>query len=232
VDLVLPDLHLGHHDRGALRCVLRAYKALRPDRVVILGDWLDAHSWSSHPLTPGERRAHYLNDEVEPCKLILDQFASATIVYHEGNHEERVRRRLAEGRVPSDVEDLILPEKLLARDNLTWVPYRHHYELLPGWVTCHGVSEAKDASRKHLDAYPGYSVVFGHTHRAQHVIRRDPVTGRHLHGLCPGTLSELQPVWAKGPTTWSHGFAVIQKGVPFLVPIQDGKATLPNGKRI
>lgn len=238
LDLILPDLHLGHHDRGALRCVLRVYAALKPDRVVILGDWLDAHSWSDHPRTPGETTAHYIDDEVVPCRHILDRFDDSQIVFCEGNHEERVRRWILKHGGPwTDMEDQVLPEKLLARDNLEWVPYREFKELAPGLYACHGFSTAKDAARAHLRALPGASVVFGHTHRQQSVTQRDPISGRLLHSWCPGTLSELQPRWAKSPTVWSHGFSLVYRGksgawTHYNVAIDNAKCVLPCGTTI
>lgn len=216
---------------------MRVYERLKPSKVVILGDWLDAHSWSSHPATPGETSAHYYDDEIEPCRLILDRF-DCDIVYLEGNHEERVRRHILKHGGPwQDVQDQVLPEKLLARPNLTWVPYGQTYEIASDLVACHGFSTAKAAADKHLDLVPGYSVVFGHTHRQQHVVRRNPVTGKLLHGFCPGTLSELQPVWAKSPTTWSHGFSLIYFGksgnwTPYNVPINNSKCVLPCGTTV
>lgn len=233
LDLVLPDLHLGHHDRGALRCVLRAYDLLKPERVVILGDWLDAHSWNAHPATPGEKAAHYLRDEIEPCKLILDRF-DCEIIFHEGNHEERVRRHMLQHGGPwKDLGELVLPERLLARDNLEWIPYKKFKVLTEGLVSCHGVSVAKTAAAKHLDAFPGWSIVFGHTHRAQSLVRRDPISDRLLRAWCPGTLSELQPIWCKGPTTWSHGFSLIHRSgtdwTAYNVPIDRARCVLPCG---
>lgn len=235
----LPDLHLGHHSRSALRCALRLclYYGTEVTRIGILGDWLDAHSFSSHPTTPGEKTAHYLDDEVYPCQMLLKELTTITggaeIVYLEGNHEERVRRWLLSSKAARDLESVVTPEALLARDNLTWVPYRQVFHVMGGWVACHGFTECKDAARKHLDLVPGYSVIFGHTHRQQHVVRRDPISGRLLHGICPGTLSELQPQWAKGPTTWTHGITLLtEAGTPYNVPIHGGVATLPCGTQI
>lgn len=231
--LGIPDVHLGHHNRAALRCVLRANNHYKPKDIWILGDMLDAHSHSSHPGTPGEKKAHYLRDEIEPARILLEELSKfeALLIYLEGNHEERVRRWLLSSKAAQDVEELVTPEALLARDNMLWVPYKGFYSY-ENWVVLHGASAAKDAARKHMDLFPGYSVMFGHTHRAQHVVRRDPITGRLIHGVCPGTLSELQPVWCKGPTTWTHGFVIIEDGTPFMVPIRDGKCTLPDGTKI
>lgn len=228
--LVLPDIHLGHQARSALRCALRVYHHYKPETVLILGDMLDAHSFSSYPATPGETRAHYLRDEIEPAKVLLEELSTYgnEIIYLEGNHEERVRRWLL---AQTDVAELILPEVLLARDNLTWVPYKS-YHVQGSWVFAHGTTTCKDAARKHLDHFPGYSVCFGHTHRAQHVVRRCPVTNKTRHGICPGTLSELQPIWCHGPTTWSHGVVLIRGETPYLIPITEEGAILPCGTQI
>lgn len=253
--LVLPDLHLPHHDPDALRAVRRIHHLLRRDikRVVILGDFLDAAAWSSHvPSTAREaQRDSYIEDEIKPASELLDLFChwAREVVYIEGNHEFRIERKCAQFQGPFlDVFSMISPRRLLTagRDNLTWIPYASedpsvlpHYEIAKDLIAIHGWSTAKYAARRHLDMAAGQSVVFGHCHRQQSCARRQPATGKILRAWCPGTLSRLQPLWLHSkPTEWVQGLDLLyvrndlSDWAHFTVTIEGGKATMPDGRRI
>lgn len=252
--MVLPDLHIPHHDEKALACVLKAYQVLRPDEVVVLGDWLDCEQFSSHGVkTIVEMRAHrFIEDELEPCNAVLDKLQKYKnkLTYIEGNHEQRIERWAANWgqRLGPDLYKLMSPRKLIGegRSNFTWVPYSghlSHYEITPAlekssalWAI-HGWSHAKAAARIHLQKAVSVSVVFGHTHRVQSETIRNPTNGHYLTGWSPGCLSKLQPLYQLGnPTAWGHGFSLVYVGrkswTEYTIKINDGKCVLPNGKEI
>jgi predicted phosphodiesterase len=220
---VLPDIHFPHHDAEALRCALRLFERAHVDGVLILGDALDVGSFNSHGRSPGDFAEDYLDVEVEQARALLDVLEGVLgvreVVYVEGNHEARVARWLASHGAPASLERLVAPKVLLSagrRSRFTWVDYfpapdRDAFvEVAPGLVACHGWTHSTHAAAKHLDIARGYSVVHGHTHRAQRYVARSPVTGAPLEAWSPGTLARLRPTWAHGkPTTWTHGASLI-----------------------
>lgn len=246
--MVLPDLHVPHHDRAALACVLRAYEILKPDEVVVLGDWLDCESFSRHPRgSMAELRAHkFIDEEVAPCVEILDKLQANEnkLVYVEGNHEQRIERFAAAlgNDLGRDIYSLISPERLLRanRKNFVWIPYTSelaHYEITPDLWALHGWSFAKSAARIHLDRAVSVSIVYGHTHRQQSEARRDPASGRVLKAWSPGCLSKLQPIYRQNlPTSWVHGFSLVYVGAngwtEYTVTIDSGSCVLPDGREI
>lgn len=252
--MVLPDLHIPNHDEAALGCVLKAYKYLRPQKVIVLGDWLDCEQFSSHGIqSMAELRAHrFIEDEVDPTNRVLDKLQKYKneLIYVEGNHEFRIERWAVKwgGRLGPDFYKLMAPRKLLGegRKKFTWIPYMDHlshYQITPAlknsselWAL-HGWSHAKRASAAHLDKAVSVSVVHGHTHRMQMETKREPSTGRVLKSWSPGCLSKLQPLYmANNPTQWSHGFSLIFIGksswTDYTVSIHNGQCVLPNGKEI
>ena len=246
--LVLPDLHIPHHDPAALDCVLQAYNYLKPQEVVVLGDWLDCEQFSSHPKSSfAEVRAHrFFEDELEPCIDVLNKLQKFgnKLVFVEGNHEQRIERwSLSLGnRLGQDIYKMISPYRNLAegRKKFVWVPYKSqlaHYEIAPDLWALHGWSFAKSAARIHQDRAVSVSVVYGHTHRQQSEARRDPATGRVLKAWSPGCLSKLQPLYAQNtPTSWVQGFSIVYVGkdtwTDYTVTIQQGTCVLPDGKLI
>jgi len=247
--LVLPDLHIPHHDRAALACVFKAYEHLRPDEVVILGDWLDCEQFSTHPKSSmAEVRAHrFVDDELQPCIEALDRLQARgnSLVYIEGNHEQRIERfaiSLGDGLGP-ELYALVCPRAIFAqgRKRFTWIPYKSqlaHYEITPDLWALHGWSFAKSAARIHQDRAVSVSVVYGHTHRQQSEARRDPASGRVLKAWSPGCLCKLQPLYRQNmPTSWVQGFSIVYIGsggrwTDYTVTIQDGECVLPDGRQI
>lgn len=247
--MVLPDLHIPHHDRAALACVLKAYEHLRPDEVVILGDWLDCEQFSTHPKSSmAEVRAHrFVDDELQPCIQTLDKLQAYgnKLVYIEGNHEQRIERfaiSLGNGLGP-ELYALVCPRAIFAqgRKGFTWISYKSHlahYEITPDLWALHGWSFAKSAARIHQDRAVSVSVVYGHTHRQQSEARRDPASGRVLKAWSPGCLCKLQPLYQQNlPTSWVQGFSIIYIGksgrwTDYTVTIQDGECVLPDGRQI
>jgi UDP-2,3-diacylglucosamine pyrophosphatase LpxH len=260
--VILPDLHLPTHDRHALRVVLKACEKIKPRRIVILGDWIDAAFASGHPVSSREEaevsgsRGGYIQNEIEPCRRLLAELETYAeeIIYLEGNHEFRVERLITrEGGSWLAVPSLVLPRNLISKDRtkkFKWIPYQHnaakgdnyslpHYKIADGLIAVHGWSVAKNAAAKHLDMVRGYSIVHGHTHRAQSQTIRHPMTGRILKGWSPGCLSALQPMWMHtAPTEWVHGFSVVycrdnlSAWTSYTVTIDRGKCILPDGTKV
>jgi len=251
--MVLPDLHVPHHDKHALACALRVHEIMKPKRTVILGDWLDCEAWSQHPVSSRaqERAMTFFEGEVEPCRKILKKLEENTeeIIYLEGNHEFRVERLVTSMKgVMLDVADLVSPQRLLSRDRdkqFTYIPYiptggvLPHYRIAKDLIAVHGWSFARHAAAKHLEIAKHYSVVFGHIHRKQEFTARDPIAGRTYKAWSPGCLSKLQPLYMNhNPTDWVHGFSLIwvtdnrERWTEYSPMIINGSCVLPDGRKV
>ncbi|MHA2068597.1 MAG: hypothetical protein ACXABY_29900 [Candidatus Thorarchaeota archaeon] len=248
--MVLPDLHVPYQDEEALSCVLKAQEYLKPKRTIILGDWLDAEAFKTHPTKNLlEVKAHdFKRDEVDPCNKIIDKIQKNTglTVFIEGNHEFRVERMAASGHNKglSAVYDLISPKTLLGanRKSWVWVPYQQklsHYKIAPDLWAFHGWSHSKNVAETHLNYLTSVSAVFGHVHRQQSAVRRNKVTDKRIKAWTPGCLCKLQPLWmTQTPTDWLHGFSIIfvkndqSSWFDYTITIENGTCVLPDGKLI
>lgn len=249
--MVLPDLHLPNHDPRALAVAMKCHKILKPQRTVILGDWLEADQFSKWPKQARfERAQDFFEYEIKPCNQLLDDLQKNTdeLVFIEGNHEWRVERYLAgSDPVVKALGDYISPRALLSqgRKKFDWVPYSDpgatipHYKIANDLIAVHGWSHSTHASAKHLDMARSFSVIHGHTHRAQSHTARNPVTGKILKGWSVGCLSSLSPKWAHGrPTNWVHGLSLIyvrndlEDWTDYNVLIREGTVVLPGGEKI
>lgn len=248
--LVLPDLHIPYHDEAALSCVLKAHAYLKPNRTIILGDWLDAEAFKSfESKSVIEMRAHdFKSDEIEPCKKVLDKLQANTrlLVYIEGNHEFRIEKTAASASSKgfSAIYSLVSPKELLreGRSNFIWVPYHKklsHYKITQDLWAFHGWSHSKHVAETHLNFLMSVSGVFGHVHRQQSAVRRNKATNKPVKAWTPGCLSKLQPLWdTQTPTDWVHGFSIIyvkndeSHWFEYTITIENGVCVLPDGKLI
>lgn len=248
-----PDLHYPFVDPKALGALLLSLELLQPREFGFLGDASDCHAWSSHPpKSKMEAAAHSFNEyEMKPLNRMIDMVEdnSERQKFLEGNHEDRVERRLLEmGAVGKAIEDLVSPRILLTQDrkNLEYVPYQRdpsapipHVKIADDYIATHGWSVSKHAAAKHLELAKGWSILFGHVHRAQVHCSREPITGRLLRAVCPGTMSLLQPLYLQhNPSEWSHGFELVwvtndrKSWTSYTVMIRDGVCVLPGGLKI
>lgn len=271
--MILPDLHVPHHDPAALACALATAQVWDPDTIVVLGDWLDAALFSSHAkISLAEDCAHgFLASEVGPVNAILDQLqsrgkgrAGRELVYLEGNHEQRIERWAANagGKLGRDLYKLVSPAHLIARrvdedgrphgarQRFTWVPYvgescYSHYQIAPGsaeispLVAIHGWSWGANFAAANMARARNVSVVCGHTHRAQSVTGRDPLTGRTIKSFSPGCLARLvMPYAANSPSDATHGLSLVYVAASgswtdYTIAITNqGRAILPDGTEV
>ena len=224
-----------------MACVLHVAQTWRPDKIVVLGDWLDGAAFSSHGRRAfSEAAPQFVRDEVAPCNDFLDKLqgrASRPLVYCEGNHEARVERyAVGLGGAGVDVYALASPQRLIRhrvdatgrphreRKNFTWVPYlgngTHSHHLITrrlkrssALIAIHGWSTAKNFTKVNLDHARDHSVVAGHCHRMQSTTSRNRLTGELLQSWSPGCLVGLYPTYmANSPSDWTHGFSMVYVG--------------------
>ena len=199
--LVLPDIHIPNHDRGALKIVDDFRRDFRPHVTVFLGDLIDADAISDH--AKGSDRITQLR-EYELAKEVLDQFKPT--VFCEGNHEERFRRP---GLVAPELWEILSPKRWfdIAKRGIRWVPYSNRRRDLfrIGKMTfIHGFCTNQYAARAEAESFG--CVCFGHTHRQQ---TYQPKHARWRHtGYNIGCLCKLDLAYqTKGrPRGWCQGF--------------------------
>lgn len=261
--LIFPDAHIPFHDDAALSCLLQTADLWKPHEVVCLGDLLDAAAFSSHPaISLAEKAAHsFIDHEVAPANRLLDRLQGPgrkrKLVYIEGNHEYRVERfaTSVQAALGRDMYKLFSPRRLIGqrvdetgnsqgeRKNFKWIPYikqsgvYSHYKVTKDLIAVHGWSIARHAAMQHMALAKNYSIVFGHVHRFQHVMSRDPLSDKVHHAWSPGCLSELAPIYmANNPGDWVHGFTMLYVGTdswtPYTVHIDRGHCVLPDGTQV
>lgn len=168
----IPDVHAPYHHPRAWRAVTSMVKAVRPDRVVQLGDFLDMLAPARWSRGLAAEYAAGVRHEARTGRALLAELRKA---FHgpldmiEGNHEARLRAYVQQhapalaGLVPT------IPELLDLADlgiNLQAQPLT----LGQGVVAIHGKRLSSTQSAAGQSAYKervrhGRSVVQGHTHR-------------------------------------------------------------------
>lgn len=235
--LVIPDLHVPHHDVSYVALISRVIKLVKPDGVVQLGDALDF--WQVSRFDKNPMRKQTLMEDVEAYSKILDEWEDALpltgeIIQLEGNHEDRLRRyiwqnakELADGWVKT------VPEML----NLKKRSIKCSWHELANWRSCklgdcilhHGHYYNAHVAVGNLTRYP-MSLITGHTHRFQFASNGDRFSASLGHGSNEH-LTAHQPT----PTGWQQAFGIltIVNGKSHLHPVlvRDGECVV-FGKRI
>jgi predicted phosphodiesterase len=208
--LFIPDCHIPYHDERAWALMLKAAVTLQPEIVVILGDFADFYSVSSHDKNRG--RAQFLDDEVAAVKAKLKQLRTLKpnrLVYISGNHEDRLDRYLMQ-KAPA-LLGAVKTEELfdLKAQGIEWVPYKRSFKLGKLHLT-HDVGNAgKNAHRTAASSFMK-SAIIGHTHRMAY-----EVTGRfdsvpYLSAMFGwlGDFDSIDYMHAVKAREWVHGFGV------------------------
>jgi predicted phosphodiesterase len=248
--VVVPDSHGEHIDIPARNAFLRDLARIKPQRIVLLGDHLDAGgTFSTHQKSYTEELVESYDSDVaatnEFFDLMRDASPDSRWDYLEGNHEGHISRFIARNfqnhRDAKMVLDRLGPEAVLHLKDRECAYYKRSewYQniSIPGTIRIgkvyftHGIAAGKHATSTHLERFAA-SVFHGHTHRAQSATTRT-VTSDGISAYCPGTLAKLQPLYAHtNPTGWSHGFGMItynestERFAAMLVPIVDGESML------
>jgi predicted phosphodiesterase len=198
--LVCSDVHVPYHDPLAWRAFLARLDDVRPDRLIINGDFADFLSVSLHE--DGQPAPEFAA-EVEAVRAELARLRKAMgqrpIHYVEGNHEHRYARYVNKKTWQSALG--------LVDFGITSSDYGKVHKIGHLGFT-HGVYAGDSYAKQHLLRY-GMSLVIGHCHRAQ--IYTIPVAGpegsQHVRGgfgiPCLAPVDEAP--YLKGPTGWTQG---------------------------
>jgi predicted phosphodiesterase len=224
--LFLGDLHVPYEDKRAVELVLKAARSFKPDRIVIMGDFVDFFSVSSHSKDPN--RAMKLDVELAAAKKELQkikELGATSVTYIGGNHCERLIRYLMD-RAP-ELYNLISIPAVLELDKLgfDYIPYKEHYKLGKLYMT-HDVGQAgRYAAHKALDTFQ-HNTIIGHTHRLGYLVEGNAEGEAHL-GAMFGWLGDTKQAdymhQIKAKRDWAHGFGIgyldPSTGFTYVTPI-------------
>lgn len=217
--LLIPDTHIDQEDKRAYDLMLWIASELQggkgPDEILILGDYGDFYSVSSHAKSANAER--HLVREVDAVNARLDEldaaWPEATKKFIQGNHEFRLERYI-NAKAPElfGVTDTQKILKLKERgwdyvpytpDQLTQVGksklYARHEPLQGGTLPAHGTA-----------IKAGCSVVYGHIHTIQQSQVVMANGDEHL-GISVGWLGDKRKDafdYVKTHHQWSLGFGV------------------------
>ena len=123
--LVYGDLHYKFQDDNAIAIMLEIAEAFEPDSIVINGDLLDCHEISDYDKTVPSPPV--LKDEIAAGKEHLIKlrslFPKATIVFNEGNHDQRILRYISKHAKPFMEMDVARIDTLLGLAELGIIFY-------------------------------------------------------------------------------------------------------------
>lgn len=190
-----------------------------PDRVVVIGDYLDVPGPSRWNRGTALEFAGSLQRECQTGQQYLGELRSVVgdlcdVGYHNGNHEKRIDSYIR-NKAPAfaGLEALRIPN-LLGFDKLG-------IRLLPdvapfarGWVSTHGDVVARTLSKSAGSSAiiqakrVGKSVVMGHTHRLGLV--SETLAGKTLTGVETGHMMDLKKASYVAYPNWQAGFAAFE----------------------
>ncbi len=215
--LVIPDQHFPFHHMDIFKFLKEVKRVYRPDKVVNLGDEIDAHSMSMHDHSPD---LHSPNDEmelaIEKLKHLYKIFPEVDVL--ESNHGSLVYRRAAKHGLPKRVIK----------------PYREILEAPKGWhwyqdlelmgsdgeiiLFCHGL--ASDALKNSKNK--GRRFVQGH-HHSRFEIQYWANSEKLFWGVTSGCLVDYKSLaYEYGKLMLNKpilGVTVIKNGYPLLIPM-------------
>lgn len=216
--LIISDLHFPYQDNKAIAAALNKGLEENVNCVFINGDLLDFAQISRHERDWRQRTVYEEFEAVRQfLQLLRKKFPKATIVFKEGNHDERwekwlflkapeifddpefkleTRLRLGELGI-----DIVKDKRPVQIGKLTCL---HGHEFIGGGSG--GVNPARSTFLKTLD-----SVVVGHYHKSsQHI--ETTMNGNTISVTSLGSLCNLNPHYAR-INKWNHGFAIVDHDI-------------------
>jgi UDP-2,3-diacylglucosamine pyrophosphatase LpxH len=224
---VQPDLHDPFHDKRAWKLNLIVTEERAPMIYIILGDFMDCYSISSHQKNPDVRLL--LIDEIASANARLDEIEQRLPTgvekhFIQGNHEERLDRYIAQ-RAPDLFGMVTTPEILnLKKRGWKYTPYRRHVKIGQVYYT-HDTGKA--GASAHIQAERAFSdnAVIGHTHRMAYTIASNSRGAPHVAAMF-GWLGNINAAeymhQINARRDWTLGFGtgwmVPRTGVTYLQP--------------
>lgn len=220
---VWPDTHAPYHDPVAVAVAAAACRALKPRRLVIIGDFFDFYAVSFYAKNP--RRKALLDDEIEAAREVVDTIVSLDVPevhWLDGNHEYRLARYVAE-KAPALTG--------LVRGVRDLLPKHWHYKPYGEMLRCGKMLYCHDFGRAGVNASRqglvdvGANIAYGHTHQLNMCTIGQQRGDAHVALNC-GWLGGLEHIDYKhaalAKRTYQHGFGVVRqdkRGNVWPVPV-------------
>lgn len=210
---ILCDCHIPYHDVSVIRKWVDECKRTAAKVIFLNGDVLDCYQMSDFVR---ERSKPRMVEEIHKGRQFLEYlrstFPHARIILKEGNHDERLKRYIA-NRAPDldDLPDIYLPSLLRAEQfGVEWVaekrvvmvgklPVIHGHEYQGGG----GVMPAR-----WLYLRTGDTALTGHFHQPSNYTFRT-IMDREVGMWSVGCACSLKPAY-RPLNQWSHGYAMCE----------------------
>lgn len=233
---VLSDTHHPEHDRKVWAATLELLRDVKPDELILCGDFLEMGSVSQHGGALLDKLTEDFGAGIAALKELREAVGpDARITYLEGNHESRLSRFLAT-KTPSLMDSLSIEAGLRLKDfSVEWVPEAKQ-PITRGEIDfSHGHQDLRERPSKYhggkmAEVYgrPNRTIVYGHTHKPQVYTR--PTVGGVATAVGLGCGRTLSPGWLHGAQAgWVHQVAVIYltpagRGHIYPITFQHGQA--------
>lgn len=257
--VIIPDVHGYERDIKAFDLCMDALPILNKTynitKLIQLGDLLEGGETKSHPTINVYDTVPSYADEVEWAindfwKPAMKACPNANFYALFGNHEDRINKWLAKRLGASDLAQEVYegfsPRDMYEEMGIHVTPYGSEdvksgiLEIFPRLVCIHGWSFAMHSAKVHLDKMMGAnSVIFGHIHRKQDYVRRNPVNNENVGAWSFGALAKTNLLYQRGvPCDHTLGFGIVltHNDSFLIIPIDikitakgNRKLILPNG---
>lgn len=211
--LVMGDHHIPYHCPASIRAAVEDGKRFGATGVLLNGDVLDFYGLSRHYREPNKGR---VKEEIEKGREFLawlrSQFPHADLTFKLGNHDERMRRFLAE-RAPElfDLDDLQLDRLLRCDDTGTEVVGDKRVIMLGKLAVLHGHEYRGGGGvqpSRWLYLRTGDSALTNHFHRVDHYTFRT-VSDREVGMWSVGCLCSLKAEYMP-LNQWGNGWGLVE----------------------
>lgn len=203
--VVSSDHHFPEVDRALWNGFLQFLRDTEPDECLLLGDFMEMASVSSHG---GDPNPPSFLDDIAAGNAALDELQEVfkgTTTFVAGNHDVRADRYICENAVALNGA-ISIPDLLRMKERgIEYHPYgafiqRGKMHFTHGWLT------GALPSKQHMDKV-GTSITHGHCHRPS-LVTKAVLGGKLQAGMSLPCMRTLEVDWMKGLTGWCGGFAV------------------------
>lgn len=213
IHAVINDIHVPYHNSSVVYAFLDWCKDIKPDVIHIAGDFIDFPQISKFDKDP-DRILELQKDLDEGIILLWDIKKAnpcAEIIFHEGNHEDRLNKYKWKNPELHKLRALTV-QSLLELDRFCSSYHRinNPYIWKNTFVIYHGNVVRKHGSysaKAELESF-GMSGISGHTHRGGCHYKTDRGGEKVWYeNFCMCEKDKVD--YMKGKPNWQHGFSVI-----------------------
>lgn len=227
---IISDVHIPYHSEVAFEAAVKHLKTMKPDCILLNGDFADFYSISRWQKDPRKRDFKMERGLLKQgLEWIRGEFPKARMVFKKGNHEERWDHYLW-NHAPEicDMEHIQMEHWLeFEKHGIEMVeeqrpimagklPIMHGHELPKGLTN--PVNMARGAFLRTI-----HTVLVGHGHRTSGHSESD-MWGDEVFCWSVGCLCDMNPEYAR-INKWNHGFAFVEIGADGEFDVENFRIT-------